>query len=101
MEIGPFQVIRLRFFTNNPILVTLQLVSKPAYIDIFVNNLGPVIQGRTVNYLDEFWQVDTFTLDLTDYQPTISNQQPTPVSTRINGQLVGSKYVNTRDLTNS
>lgn len=33
--------------------VELQMVSKPTYIDIFVNNLGPVIQGRTVNYLDE------------------------------------------------
>ncbi|KAI6188274.1 hypothetical protein M3Y98_00337400 [Aphelenchoides besseyi] len=70
--------------------VTLQLVSKPTYIDIFVNNLGPVIQGRTVNYLDEFWQVDTFTIDLSDYTPTIANQQPQPVTTRLNGQLVRS-----------
>lgn len=70
--------------------VTLQLVSKPTYIDIFVNNLGPVIQGRQVNFLDEFWQVDTFTVDLTDYKPTLANQQPTPVNSRLNGQLVGS-----------
>jgi hypothetical protein len=70
--------------------VTLNMVSKPTYIDIFVNNLGPVIQGRQVNYLDEFWQVDTFTIDLSDYRPSIANSQPSPVTTRLNGQLVGS-----------
>ncbi|KAI6240185.1 hypothetical protein M3Y99_00506300 [Aphelenchoides fujianensis] len=70
--------------------VTLQLVSKPTYIDIFVNNLGPVIQGQTVNYLDEFWQVDTFTIDLGDYSPTPANQQQQTVSTSLNGQLVRS-----------
>jgi hypothetical protein len=56
-----------------------------------VNNLGPVISGKQVNYLDEFWQVDTFTIDLSDYQPVIANQEPQPVTAQLRGQLVSSR----------
>ncbi|CAD5222579.1 unnamed protein product [Bursaphelenchus xylophilus] len=71
--------------------VSVQTAFKPAVIDVFVNNLGPVIQGRTVVALNEFWLVDSFTVELDDYKPTIANQQPTPVVKRLTGSVVRSQ----------
>ncbi|CAD5217577.1 unnamed protein product [Bursaphelenchus okinawaensis] len=71
--------------------VSIQTAFKPSTIDVFVNNLGPVIQGRQVVYLNEFWLVDSFALDLDDYRPTIANQQPQPVVTKLTGSVVRSQ----------
>ncbi|KAH7732106.1 Protein F14B8.5 b [Aphelenchoides avenae] len=68
----------------------IEMASKPMSIDIFVHNLGPVIQGTSALYFDYLWPVDTFVIDLRDYVPTAQGQAENPVSNRYTGLRVGS-----------
>uniref|UniRef100_A0A915EFP4 GPR180/TMEM145 transmembrane domain-containing protein n=1 Tax=Ditylenchus dipsaci TaxID=166011 RepID=A0A915EFP4_9BILA len=68
------------------------MTTKPQSIDIFVHNLGPVIDQNTAQaiYFDYLVLVDTFVIDLRDYVPIPYGDKFVLTTIESTGQLVKS-----------